>query len=128
MNLELIKPQNLGSLLMKSSQSNFNLRSPGSYLVRSYQITTVITARIIQVFLKRWHRCCCLYLWKTTIRQNELHTSCDRYRLDLACNNKIVQLPTCNKSSHHAVQPLDSSYIKLHQSAGVSSWILSEQM
>ena len=26
---------------MKSSQSNFNLRSPGSYLVRSYLITTV---------------------------------------------------------------------------------------
>ena len=43
MNLELIKPQNLGSLLMKSSQSNFNLRSPGSYLVRSYLITTVKT-------------------------------------------------------------------------------------
>ena len=41
MNLEFIKPQNLGSLLMKSSQSNFNLRSPGSYLVRSYLITTV---------------------------------------------------------------------------------------
>ena len=43
MNLEFIKPQNLGSLSMKSSQSNFNLRSPGSYLVRSYLITTVIT-------------------------------------------------------------------------------------
>ena len=41
MNLEFIKPQNLGSLLMKSSQSNLNLRSQGSYLVRSYLITTV---------------------------------------------------------------------------------------
>ena len=41
MNLEFIKPQYLGSLLMKSCQSNFNLRSPGSYLVRSYLITTV---------------------------------------------------------------------------------------
>ena len=41
MNLEFIKPQNLGSLLMKSSQSNFNLQSPGSHLVRSYLITTV---------------------------------------------------------------------------------------
>jgi len=41
MNLEFIKPQNLGSLLMKSTQSNFNLRLPGSYLVRSYLITTV---------------------------------------------------------------------------------------
>ena len=41
MNLEFIKPQNFGSLLMKSSQSNFNLRSPGSHLVRSYLITTV---------------------------------------------------------------------------------------
>ena len=45
MNLEFIKPQNLGSLLMKSSQSNFNLRSPGSYLVRSYLITTVHTKK-----------------------------------------------------------------------------------
>ena len=43
MNLEFIKPQNLDSLLINSSQSNFNLRSPGSYLVRSYLITTVIT-------------------------------------------------------------------------------------
>ena len=41
MNLEFIKPQNLGPLLMKSSQSNFNLRSPDAYLVRSYLITTV---------------------------------------------------------------------------------------
>ena len=42
MNLEFKKPQNLGSLSMKSSQSNFNLRSPSSYLVRSYLITTVL--------------------------------------------------------------------------------------
>ena len=42
MNLEFIKPQILGSLLIKSSQSNFNLRSPGPYLLRSYLITTVI--------------------------------------------------------------------------------------
>ena len=41
MNLEFIKPQNLGSLLMKSGRSNLNLRSPGSYLVRSYLIATV---------------------------------------------------------------------------------------
>ena len=41
MNLEFIKPQNLGSLLMKSRHSNFNLTSPGSHLVRSYLITTV---------------------------------------------------------------------------------------
>ena len=41
MNLDLIKPQNLGCLLLKLSQSNFDLRSPGSYLVRSYLITTV---------------------------------------------------------------------------------------
>ena len=41
MNLKFINPQNLGSLLMKSSQSNSNLRSPGFCLVRSYLITTV---------------------------------------------------------------------------------------
>ena len=45
MNLEFIKPQNLGSLLMKSSQSNFNLRSPSSYLARSYLIATVQVSR-----------------------------------------------------------------------------------
>ena len=41
MNLEFIKPQNLGSFLMKSSQSNFDLRLPSSYLARSYLIATV---------------------------------------------------------------------------------------
>ena len=41
MNLEFIKPKNLGSLLMKSSQSNFDLRLPSSYLARSYLIATV---------------------------------------------------------------------------------------
>ena len=41
MNIEIIKSQNLGSLLMKSSQSNFNLQGPGSYLAHSYLITTV---------------------------------------------------------------------------------------
>ena len=46
MNLDFTKPQNLGSLLMKSSQSNCNLGSPGSYLVCSYLITTVTTSLI----------------------------------------------------------------------------------
>ena len=41
MDLEIIKPQNLGSLLMKESQSNFNLRSPSSYWSRSCLIATV---------------------------------------------------------------------------------------
>ena len=41
MNLEFIKSQNLGSFLMKSSQSNFDFRLPGSYLVASYLFTTV---------------------------------------------------------------------------------------
>ena len=36
-----LKPQNVGPWLMKSSQSNFNFRSPGSYLARSYLIATV---------------------------------------------------------------------------------------
>ena len=36
-----IKPQNLCPWLVKPSQSNFNLRSPDCYLVRSYLITTV---------------------------------------------------------------------------------------
>ena len=41
MNSDFTKPQNLDSLLMKPSQSNSNLRSPGFCLVRSYLITTV---------------------------------------------------------------------------------------
>ena len=36
-----MRTQNVGSLLMKLSQSNFNLRSPDCYLVRSYLIATV---------------------------------------------------------------------------------------
>ena len=36
-----MKPQNLGPWVMKSSQSNFDLRSPSSYLARSYLIATV---------------------------------------------------------------------------------------
>ena len=36
-----MRTQNLGSLLMKLSQSNFNLQSPDYYWVRSYLITTV---------------------------------------------------------------------------------------
>ena len=42
MNLEFIKPQYLGCLLMKLSQSNFNLRSPDCYLVHSYLVATVV--------------------------------------------------------------------------------------
>ena len=39
--IKAIKPQNLGPWLMKSSQSNFKLRLPGSYLARSYLIAIV---------------------------------------------------------------------------------------
>ena len=35
MNSEFIKPQNLDFFWMKSRQSNFDLRSPSSFLVRS---------------------------------------------------------------------------------------------
>ena len=54
MSLEFIIPQNLGSFLMKFSRSNFNLRSPCSYLVRSYLITTVycgIHCNVFQIFV-----------------------------------------------------------------------------
>ena len=46
-----IKPQNLCPWLVKSSQSNFNLRSPDFYWVRSYLITTVYC-----VLLRREHK------------------------------------------------------------------------
>jgi hypothetical protein len=53
MNLDLIKPQNLGCLLLKLSQSSFDLRSPSSFLVRSYLITTVIgVGREFEKFLR----------------------------------------------------------------------------
>ena len=39
---EALKPQNLGPWLMKSSQSNFDLQSPSSYLACSYLIATVL--------------------------------------------------------------------------------------
>jgi len=44
--LEPIRTQNLGSLLMKLSQSNFNWRSPDSDSVRSYLIATVSIKRL----------------------------------------------------------------------------------
>ena len=39
--LEPMRTQNLGSLLIKLSQLNFNLRSPECNFVRSYLIATV---------------------------------------------------------------------------------------
>ena len=55
MNLKFIKPQNLGSLLMKPSQSNFDLRSPGSCLVCSYLITTVQKIPLGSDLGNTWH-------------------------------------------------------------------------
>ena len=48
--LELIRNQNLWSLFMKLSQSNFNLRLPDCYLVRSYLIATV-KIPVLRLFL-----------------------------------------------------------------------------
>ena len=48
--LEPIRTQTLGSLLMKLSQSNFNLWLPDCYWVRSYLITTVtLSTRNIKI-------------------------------------------------------------------------------
>ena len=49
-----IEPQNLGPWLMKSSQSN-SIRSPGSYLARSYLIATVNVAKLKFVTDFYWH-------------------------------------------------------------------------
>ena len=46
-----IKLKNLGPWLMKSSQSNFNLRLPGSYLACSYLI-----APVCQFIFGLWNR------------------------------------------------------------------------
>ena len=40
-----LRPQNLSPWLMKSSQSNSNWRSPGSYLAGSYLIATVTVSK-----------------------------------------------------------------------------------
>ena len=48
-----IKPQNLCLWLVKSSQSNFNLRSPDCYWVCSYLITTVNQQESNQINLKK---------------------------------------------------------------------------
>ena len=45
-NDQAIRPQNLDPWLMKSSQSNYNLQSPGSYLARSYLIATVLLSNL----------------------------------------------------------------------------------
>ena len=68
----ILKPQNLGSFLMKSSQSNFNLRLPGSYLVRSYLITTVLKITTLlnlhPLFLKMGHPAFCKKAgWKNRV-------------------------------------------------------------
>ena len=39
---QAIKPQNLGPLMMKSSQSNVNVRSTDSYSACSYLIATAV--------------------------------------------------------------------------------------
>ena len=48
--VKAIKPQNWGPLLMKSSQSNFNLRLQGSFSARSYLITTVLFSTLYGCF------------------------------------------------------------------------------
>ena len=67
MNLEFIKPQNLGPWLMKSSQSNFNLQSPSSYLARSYLIATVkflISFLESEILKITWFACLQIYCEK----------------------------------------------------------------
>ena len=68
-----IKPQNLGPWLMKSSQSNLNLRSPSSYLARSYLIATVLF--LLLFFRKEWS------------------LDDDLIRQELSINNHLVFLP-----------------------------------
>ena len=52
--LEPIRTQNLGSLSMKLSQSNFNLWSPDCYLVRSYLIATVKEIQFLKNTILFW--------------------------------------------------------------------------
>ena len=41
---------------MKTSQSNFNLQLPSSYLARSYLIATVTILLISNMVVERWNR------------------------------------------------------------------------
>ena len=62
MNLEFIKPQNLGSLLMKSSQSNFNLRSLSSQLSNYYCTKDEIRYDNRSHFNQNMYYVYCIYL------------------------------------------------------------------
>ena len=65
------KTSKFGLFVIKSSLSNFNLRSPGSYLVRSYLITTVCTLMLCWQRLKSiyffsdwlWTYCDVVFTW-----------------------------------------------------------------
>ena len=91
MNLEFIKPQNLGSLLMKSSQSNFDLRSPSSQLsnyycafaydsLQSKIIKKVYTAMISHIFAQP-------YTFQMTFNKqrfrNNISTASNSFKLQL---------------------------------------------
>ena len=97
--LEPIRTRNLGSLLMKLSQSNFSLRSPDCYLVRSYLIATVITQ----------------------LRKNDIRKFCRKTRVVLSwswhafTNFELQEFPFTNKSerskSDRNLQPTFLWYI-----------------
>ena len=100
MNLEFLKPQNLGSLLMKSSQSNFNLRSPSSYLACSYLIATVTIMQIpSEIFppLKRINASSCYVLkwnYHETIQWGTKTTACRSLYFTVFDG---TELPDCSK-------------------------------
>ena len=68
--LEPIRTQNLGSLLIILSQSNFNLRSPDSDLVRTYLIATVVLTSAVS----NWDKLGWLISSKKIIRIESLLT------------------------------------------------------
>ena len=51
-----LKPHNLSPWLMKSSQLDFDLRSPSSYLARSYLIATVLSNNTLGMTYLKCHR------------------------------------------------------------------------
>ena len=100
MNLEFTKPQNLGSLLMKSSQSNFDLRAPNSFLVRSQLIATVTKTK---VFPYREGKC---LIWDFTCGD----TLCQSYVSDTALEpGKAAEARETHKLKKY--EELKSNYI-----------------
>ena len=87
---------------MKSSQSNFNLRSPGSYLARSYLIATVcmalfcwIWARLVVLFWRQITTTHTISIFLIFLGSSFVVETCKTAHF----NNLFSELSQCNRSN-----------------------------